>query len=350
MITPTKDWIRGAIGSVRFAFDQGLHRAPSDDDLAEWLMDALRGMTGPEIVDAVAASPEAVSWRETHRHQVLPPPEQWYPIETDLCGIRVPSIRPYGQTDVCFLPIYPCYPPEVRKDIRDALHARAYTHIVLDPRPKYPPIYPGKVCTVEEFRSILHEVVDGGLIPIVFWLPDDEPFEPAWWDAHIAPYLNDPEINALCPINTVAWEVNAWATPEHLEVAIRWLRARIAPTARLAVHFTPNHAAGSGPSETEQHWWARMAADNLVDDIDLQLDPGASVEDQTSRVLDFTTRLTGGLNAWPTRQADGSPLRVIVFEYDAYKQSRETLTEADGVARRRVFEVIPGVSGVADQP
>lgn len=281
-------------------------------------------------------------------HQPHPSADRWFPITTDLCGIRVPSIKLFGTTDVCFLPIYGAYPPEVRADIRAALHARHYTHIVLDPLPKYPPFYPSAVLGVDVYRALLQEVVDDGLIPITFWLPDN--LTAAQGEDAMSAYVSDEGIRSLSKLNSIGWEINGWMSPVEMEQAARWLRASLPPDALVFIHFTPGHAAGSGEGETEQHWWARLAAENVLDGIFLQLEPSASVEEQADRIKDFTVRLTGGLNQWPMRQGDGSPLRVVVFEYDAYPQSRERMTEAEGIARRKVFEVIPGVSGVANQP
>ena len=355
MVKLTHDWTVMAVTTIWTIYLEDLGRVPDYDGLAGYLWQAMNGATAEDIRASVRASTEYAERQERLRtppHKTHPEADACYPLRTDICGVRVPSTAPENpsHTAVVFSPIYPCYSDPVRADIRRAFHDRGFTSMVIDPRPKYHGVYPGKNLTVDEYRATCTELVDDGFALFHFLIPDDQATDEATWDWLLGPILADPEIRARMKRACVAWEMNGWMDPPMMERAIRWCRARIPADCHLYVHFTPNHAAGSGPPETEQHWYFRLAQENLLDGIALQLEPRASLEEQVARVEDFLVRLCGGLNQWPTHRADGRPMRVLVFEYDAFLQVNGQSTEELGRARRTVFEHLPNISGVLDQP
>lgn len=49
-----------------------------------------------------------------------------------------------------------------------------------------------------------------------------------------------------------------------------------------------------------------------------------------------------------TRRADGRPLIVVAFEYSAYPETRERMTEDEARRRGTALAAIPGMSGACD--
>ncbi|HVB36893.1 MAG TPA: hypothetical protein VND92_00075 [Vicinamibacterales bacterium] len=295
-----------------------------------------------------------------------PPRADWPRLRCDIAGIRLPAIAPFGRTDVLFSAIYPAYPPDVRADIRRAMKARGYTHLVFSLSGGYRGLYPtyDLYNRPEALRAILRETLDDGLMPVVFLLPDDlflhrtaggglEPEKVSWpvaraaFERKLAPLLADRATLGLIRIAATGWEIDQWMTPDVMTESARWLRRVLGPEPLLFVHFGPGRVAACGTPGCEAGWWRDMVDSGTLSGIfyqDNHWEAAGLVRDLT-RVAGHFARGDGG---WPTRTPRGEPVYVEAFEYSAYRQTWDGKSEGWGNALGDAAMDVPGVFGFCD--
>jgi hypothetical protein len=277
----------------------------------------------------------------------------------DLAGVRVPGIERFGKTDNVFTIFYPLYPGELRADIRRAMKARGYSHVVLDPHPRYRDLYPSEDLYDQpaRFKAVIRELLADGLLPIVMLeaqTPIRRETPPAEavriMERRLAGWRSDGELMNLIKIAATGWEVDDHQSPATIEALARHFRTLLPEDAVLFVHFTPRKAAGNGEDETARDWWGRMARENVLDGLLYQYPGGdGSIEEFARALTDLTARFVRGDGGWPTRTGRGTPLYVQAFEYSAYFElKRPQWTEEWSRSFGEAALAVPGVSGFCD--
>lgn len=277
------------------------------------------------------------------RRPSFPPRDALRTFRCDIAGMHLPDITAYGATEVVFTDIYPAYPPEIRRKIREQTHAHGYTHLVFSPKGGYRGLYPNFnfIDRPDDFRAILREVWDDGLIPVVFLIPDD--ISPVTMDEikrKLTPFLD--KTKDLIRVAATGWEINGWMSADVMTQSAIWLRSQLEPETLLYIHFTPEHAAGCDTDGCESTWWRSMTG--VLNGIFYQDDrrDEAALQD---RLSDFTQRFGSGFHGWPTG------FDTVAFEYSAYWEVNhgypESFGQALGAAALRTPGPVP-VRGFCD--
>jgi len=304
----------------------------------------------PLLLALLVAEPRAAGWPALERRTAL---------RCDFAGVRVPGIAAFGKTDNVFTIFYPLYPADVRAEIRAAMKARGYSHVVLDPHPRYRDLYPTENLYGQpgRFKSAMRELLDAGLLPIVM-LEASTPItlETSPEQAvrimreRLAPWVADRELMSLIKIAATGWEVDDHQSPAAIEALARYFRTILPDDALLFVHFTPGRIAGNRGGETDRQWWSRMARENVLDGLFYQFAGGDHpVEAFRTALEDLAAKFVRGESGWPTRTGRGTPLYLQAFEYSAYfDHKKPAWTEEWARSLGEAAMQVPGVSGYCD--
>ena len=216
-----------------------------------------------------------------------------------------------------FTAAYGNYTTAQRTVIRAAYKARGYTHFPLSlsgllcAGAWYHGLYPPLPCSHSFDNTLLHELWDDGLVPVVYVLPDGA----------LSTDLTGLDLS-LVRVVVPMWEMDGpLPGTAQINQAITWVSAQF-PNALLYVHFTAEHAAGGTP---EADWW-RWARDTAH--VTGMLYQDARWNDPMAvkaTVADFLIRFGGGYHGWPTG------IDFILYETDIYPKFWDGRTEQQGL-------------------
>lgn len=213
---------------------------------------------------------------------------------------------------------YPGWSPDERRRFRAEYHARGYTHVPFSPFNSYP-MNPDWTYDyrndVAGFRAILEELLDDGLIPVVFLFAGDYGAD-QWSIEQVEAYYSRyvPAIADLVGAFVPAWEMNDinawWGVGVNQTRLVSHLRGLVGPDKLIYVHFTPERWSGrpdfsrTDPNGDQREWWRRTDADGLL----YQEHPNRDEDDVIRRTRGIAWRIVHDIG--DQRERD-----FVFFEY-----------------------------------
>lgn len=309
----------------------------------------------------------------------------------DLGGMRVservgpnPLTRPSAPRDYVFTPTYCSFDAAGRKEIRDAVKQRGYTHMSIGPiwERGYPGFKPHNFLQDPmSYIRLLRELIDDHIIPVIWLMVDgpcnvddqragryDNSIDWAKVEAILTPIYSMPEFQEVCKVAVFGWEVtdNDWVcTIEQSVTGAKWM-ARVVPNAFRYWHMAANKGAGCkyeidgygcerdffkamGPYLHGSFWqdgsfggWYIVDGRDATNPAHRKLQYLDNLQYEVKRIVG-SHYFQGGLLG-----ADGKVWDVIAGEYSAYFEYNDRDSEDLAIEYGRLALSIPGVRGFLD--
>ena len=234
---------------------------------------------------------------------------------------------PYGDGRRIWTPALLCYDDIDRDRIYTALAARGYTHvpILLSGRP-YGDMYPTIPFSAPFASFIIHEMQARGFVPVLAF---DDARGPDC--SYLQPLADLTQTGPLVIMGP--YEINDGNRPDADLRSILVQKFALWPNAVQAVHFTPGHGSGGGPTEWEWWQWAHdvcgirihLAQEAWFDDPRMS---GIGMQDNARRLVGDV----GGAvpPAWSNMQS--RPIATVRFEQTTSRTLHGQMTEAQAIA------------------
>jgi hypothetical protein len=254
---------------------------------------------------------------------------------------------PYGDGARIWTPAYGCYDDTWRRTMRQAYVDRGYTHFVLNVCGlPYGSDYPELADDSDRVERDLNELLNAGLVPVVFVTDDRQPT-----------VIPDCVIDCadLMPIVVPVWEMNGPLGNSDKAVEEQNCKDAIArtreacPDADCYLHFTPGHGSISYASEMGGWQWCQAHGTvGLLAQGDNKFyaeDPKTGGEGLESTAV----RLAGRTDCGAPAAWAGMSQLTVKFEYGIYDMYHGNVTEQVTRDYTRDFLAwAPHVSGYCD--